>query len=184
MTLDTSFCDVARFANRTRHSGEIFRDHRARRNSYSRPTPQHHTLQPPHPPPLSRHLGRGLLRRLNSRASCGTVVCGTVVARPPSRSRRGRAALRGRSPQIAPARRGRGKCAIALAREDGDLREHVFGHSEAKTGLKKGRADQILTELIGPAEGEPCVEALDEALEGDGGDVMAFPLPPLPGNLV
>ena len=27
--------------------------------------------------------------------------------------------------------------------------EHVFGHSEAKTGLKKGRADQILTELIG-----------------------------------
>ena len=62
--------------------------------------------------------------------------------------------------------------------------KHVFGHSEAKTGLKKGRADQILTELIGPAESEPCVEASDEALEGDGGDVMAFPLPPLPGNLV
>ena len=62
--------------------------------------------------------------------------------------------------------------------------KHVFGHAEAKTGLRKDRADQILTELIGPAESEPCIEASDEALEGDGGDVMAFPLPPLPGNLV
>ena len=121
MTLDTSFCDVARFANRTKYSGEIFRAHRARRNSFSRPTPKHHTLQRQHRrqsacPVRRRHdHGRGLLRRrLNSRASCGT-----VVARSPSRSRRGRAALRGRSPRIAPSRRGRGKCVIALAREDG-----------------------------------------------------------------
>ena len=62
--------------------------------------------------------------------------------------------------------------------------KHVFDHPEAKSSLKRDRANELLRELMSSPESEPCAEASDEAFDGNGADVMAFPLPPLPGNLV
>ena len=62
--------------------------------------------------------------------------------------------------------------------------KHVFDHPEAKSSLKKGRADQLLKELIPSAGSEPCAEDVDEVIKDTGRDVMNFPLPPPPPGLL
>ena len=62
--------------------------------------------------------------------------------------------------------------------------KHVFNHPEAKSNLKKARADEILSELISSVESEQGDDIATESVEGRDGDVMAIPLPRLPGSLV
>ena len=70
---------------------------------------------------------------------------------------------------------------------------HVFNHPEAKTGLKKARADELLTHLLSSPEGEMNDNALqanldsnadnsgttDDAVAGDIADVINFDMPEL-----
>ena len=57
--------------------------------------------------------------------------------------------------------------------------KHVFCHPEAKSGLKKSRADELLTELLSEAldENVNSDDTVDDPALGDGEDVMKIPFP-------
>jgi len=82
---------------------------------------------------------------------------------------------------IAPAWRRRGTCPIAPSRRGPNIHVNINIGVNIRVNVRR-RGDGQRSRWCGEDDfNGPSLS--HEAFDGNGGDVMAFPLPPLPGNL-